>query len=38
MTLVPAMIYPKVPKIAIGTPQAADVPIELVRLSPNDLK
>ena len=34
----PARTYPNVPKIAIGTPHAADVPIAEVRLSPEPLK
>ena len=31
----PAMIYPSVPKTAIGIPQAADVPIEVVNFKPD---
>ena len=34
----PAMTYPSVPKTAIGIPQAADVPIEVVNFRPEALK
>jgi len=37
-SFIPATIYPIVPKIAIGTPHAADVPIADVKLSPEALK
>ena len=30
-TSIPVMIYPRVPKIAIGIPHAAEVPIAVVK-------
>ena len=35
---IPVMMYPRVPKIAIGIPHAAEVPIAVVKFSPVALK